>query len=59
MKKGKLDKIKNFVQDFEYLDSLGTKTSGRSYSLNVTEIQEEMGKIVAVEALRAHPVCAP
>lgn len=47
VKKGKLDKIKNFVQDTEYLDLLGTKTPGRSYSLNVTEIQEEMGKIIA------------
>lgn len=48
VKKGKLDKIMNFVQDFEYLDLLGTQTPGWSYSLNVMEIQEEMGKIIAV-----------
>lgn len=32
VKKGKLDKITNFVQDSEYLDLLGTQTPGRSYS---------------------------
>lgn len=48
VKTGKLDKIKMFVQDFEYLDSLGTKTPSGSYSLNVTDIEEEMGKIIAI-----------
>ena len=50
---------KNFVQDFEYLDSLGTGAPGRSCSLNVTEIQEEMGKITAIRALQASPACIP